>query len=110
MKVLAAILILWTPFSLGALVAIPLLLWGLLTEDKSIWKPVGRALDCLLAAVLGYGGRNTLSAELGAGNKAFRLGYTLEYRWIRRMLDAIQPGHCAKAAKDEKVAKSEEAA
>lgn len=89
MKVIAAILILWLPFSLAALVAIPLLLFGLLTENESIWRPVGRAMDRLLAALLGFSGNYTLSAELGAST---------DYRLLRWLLDKIQAGHCRGAA------------
>lgn len=92
MKKLLAILLLWIPFSLAALVAIPYLLYGLLAEDESIWRPVGRAMDKLMAAVMGYSGNHTLSAELGAST---------DYHWLRVMLDKIQDGHCAKAARDE---------
>lgn len=92
MKILAAILILWIPFSIAALVAIPVLLFGLLTEDESIWRPVGRAMDKLLAALMGYSGNHTLSAELGA---------SADYRWVRWILNKIQAGHCEGAAKGE---------
>lgn len=92
MKRLLAILLLWFPFSLAALVAIPLLLWGLLTEDESIWKPVGRAMDKLLAAILGYSGNHTLSAELGAST---------DYAWLRKFLDLFEMEHCRKAANGE---------
>ena len=92
MKKLLAILILWLPFSLAALVSIPVLLYGFVSEDETIWRPVGRAMDKLLAALMGYSGNHTLSAELGAST---------EYRWLRLFLDYIQPGHCLKAARDE---------
>lgn len=92
MKRILAVLLLWFPFSLAALVAIPMLLWGLLTEDESIWKPVGRAMDKLLAAILGYSGNHTLSAELGAST---------DYAWLRKFLDLFENKHCIKAAKGE---------
>ena len=92
MKILAAIIVLWIPFSLAAIVSIPVLLWGLLTEDETIWRPVGKAMDKLLAALMGYSGNNTLSAELGAST---------DYRWLRRILDTIQSGHCVGAARNE---------
>lgn len=92
MKLLIAIVLLWFPFSLAALVAIPVLLYGLLTEQESIWKPVGRAMDKLLAAIMGYSGNHTLSAELGAST---------DYRWLRKFLDLFEADHCKKAAKAE---------
>lgn len=92
MKKLLAILLLWFPFSLAALVAIPVLLWGLLTEDESIWKPTGRAMDKLLATLFGYSGNHTLSAELGSST---------DYRLLRKFLDLFEAEHCKKAAKTE---------
>lgn len=91
-KLLAAIAILWIPFSLAALVSIPMLLWGMLTDDETIWRPVGRAMDKLLAAILGFSGMYTLSAELGAGDRL---------QWLRKVLDYIQPNHCGGAAFNE---------
>lgn len=93
-KTLLAILLLWLPFSLAALVAIPVLLFGILTGDESIWRPTGRAMDKLLATLFGFSGYFTLSAELGA---------SAEYQWLRKFLDWLQPGHCADAAKNEKL-------
>jgi len=45
MKKFLAILLLWLPFSLAALVSIPVLLYGFVSEDETIWRPVGRAMD-----------------------------------------------------------------
>lgn len=90
MKTLAALIVLWLPFSIAALVAVPVLLYGMLTDDESIWKPVGRAMDKLLAALLGYSGDNTLSAELGASDR---------HIWLRKFVDLFEADHCLKAAK-----------
>lgn len=92
MKTLLAILMLWIPFSLAAIVSIPVLLYGMLTENESIWKPIGRAMDKLLATLLGYPGNHTLSAELGAST---------DYEWLRKLLNMIEPFHCEKSAKNE---------
>ena len=92
MKKLLAILLLWIPFSLAAIVAIPVLLYGLLTEDESIWKPIGRAMDKLLAALLRFSGEHTLSAELGAANRL---------QWLRKLLDSVVADHCWKSAQAE---------
>lgn len=89
MKRIIAVLLLWLPFSIAAIAAIPVLLWGVLTNDASIWRPVGRAMDKLLATLLGFNGNFTLSAELGAGEK---------YQWLRKILDKIESDHCRKAA------------
>ena len=92
MKKLLSVILLWLPFSLAAIIAVPVLLWGILTEQESIWRPVGRAMDKLLAALLGFSGHFTLSAELGVGEK---------YQWLRKFLDWVQKDHCRKAAVDE---------
>lgn len=92
MKRILAIILLWMPFSLAAIVAIPVLFWGLLTGEESIWKPTGRAMDKLMATLFGYSGNHTLSAELGASS---------DYRWLRKFLDLIEAEHCKKAAKGE---------
>jgi hypothetical protein len=92
MKKLLAILLLWIPFSLAAIVAIPVLLYGLLTEDESIWEPVGRAMDKLLAALFGFSGNHTLSAELA-------ISYRLQL--LRKFLDLIEAEHCEKSARAE---------
>lgn len=90
MKLLIALVVLWIPFSLAALVAVPVLLFGMLADDESIWKPVGRAMDKLFAALLGYSGENTLSAELGASARHQRL---------RKFVDLFEANHCLNAAK-----------
>lgn len=100
MKKSLAVLLLWFPFSLAAIVAPSLLLYGLLTEQESIWKPVGRAMDKLLATLLGFSGDYTLSAELGKGD-ATRNRYGYSYQWLRTLLDMVEKEHCLKAAKSE---------
>lgn len=92
MKKLLEITLLWIPFSLATLVSIPVLIYGMLTDDESIWKPIGRAMDKLLAALLGYSGNHTLSAELGAST---------DYGRLRKFLNMIEPYHCEKSAKNE---------
>lgn len=92
MRQLFAIILLWLPFSLAAIVAIPVLLYGMITADETIWKPVGRAMDKLLAALLGYSGNHTLSAELGAST---------DYKLLRKLLNLFESLHCEKAAKNE---------
>ena len=94
MKKIAIILVLWLPFSLGAIAAILVSLIAILFDRIHYGKDVLRAMDKLLAAVLGFSGYFTLSAECG-----------IEQRqpWValRGILDWIQPGHCEGAAKNE---------
>ena len=51
-------------------------------------------MDKTLAAVLGFSGFFTLSAECGVSNEK-------PWVWLRWLLDRIQPGHCEGAAKNE---------
>lgn len=91
-KRIAAILILGIPFSLAAMISAPVLLWALATDNESVWRPVGKAMDKLLATLLGFSGNYTLSAELGD---------SVRYQWLRKFLDWIQPDHCHKASVNE---------
>lgn len=94
MKKLAIILVLWLPFSLGCLAAIVVSLFAILMEENAYGKDVLRAMDKLLAAVLGFSGFFTLSAECGVTEKQ---------PWIllKTILNLIQAGHCEGAAKNE---------
>lgn len=85
-------LLLWFVFSFAALYAIPRLLIAVLANNEAVWKPLGMAMDRVLAVLFGYSGKYTLSAELGAGNK---------HRWLRRIIDSLEKDHCNKAAKSE---------
>jgi len=93
-KKLAIILVLWLPFSLGAAAAIIVSLLAILLDENVYAKDVLRAMDKLLAAVLGFSGFFTLSAECGVSSDQPWIGL----RWI---LDKIQAGHCLGAAKNE---------
>jgi hypothetical protein len=91
MKLLGG-LILWLVFSLAGLVAIPVLLFGVVTGNERIWSPVGRAMDRVLAVLLGYPGRYTTSAELAVSDR---------HQWLRKLVDTLEPGHCEKEARKE---------
>lgn len=91
---LVALFVLWLPFAVLALVAIPISLVAIVFNEMPYGKDVLRAMDKLGAAVLGWSGRNTISAECGAANCRF-------CKLICRMLDAIQRGHCEGAARRE---------
>lgn len=94
MKKLALILVLWLPFSIGAIASVLVSLAAILMEENEYGKDVLRAMDKTLAAVLGFSGFYTLSAECGVA--AIRPWTSL--RWL---LDKIQAGHCEGAAKNE---------
>lgn len=80
---------------LGYAVLIVLALLGMMALG-SVWaKNIFRAGDKTVAAVLGFSGFYSLSAECGAGDSRL-------CRSLRLMIDlAIGGGHCARAAKDE---------
>lgn len=95
---LAVALVLWLPFSLAGLVAIVVTAWVILFGDKEqqqgYGKDVLRAMDKVMAAVCGFSGFYTLSAECGVSTSGWPAA-------LRTMLDLIQPGHCAGAAVNE---------
>lgn len=99
---LAVAMVLWFPFSLAGLAAIVITAWVVLFGDKQqqqgYGKDVLRAMDKVLAAVCGFSGYYTFSAELGV-NVVSRFGF--DYQWIRWVLDWIQADHCLGAAKNE---------
>lgn len=91
---LALIVVLWLPFTLGCIAAGVVSLLAILFEWNDYGKNVLRAMDKTLAAVLGFTGYFTLSAECGIARKQ---------PWValRNLLNRIQPGHCEGAAKNE---------
>lgn len=88
------ILVLWLPFSLGALASIFLSLWAIVFERQTYGKNVLRAMDKTLAAVCGFSGYFTLSAECGVTEKQ-------PWVLLKRLLDLLQQDHCIGAARNE---------
>lgn len=95
-KKLVGTFLLWAPFSITALAAIPLCLVATWAEEWTYAKQVIAAMDRLGAAVVGFGGEHTVSAECGSRRRECRL-----CRFVCRILDLVQPGHCAGAARHE---------
>jgi len=93
---LVALLVLWLPFSATAILAIALAPLALLVDEWKYGKDLLRAMDKLGAALLGWGGRYTVSAECGSRRADCRL-----CRFVCRLLNVIDPGHCVGAAKRE---------
>ena len=91
---LALIVVLWLPFSLGCAVAIVTSLFAIVFEHNVYGKNVLRAMDKVLAAVFGFSGFYTLSAECGVSASA----PWVQLRWL---LDKIQKDHCIGAARNE---------
>lgn len=92
------LLVLWLPFSSAGEVAIVVtffvVLFGSQAAQQGYGKNVLRAMDKVLAAVCGFSGYYTFSAECGVATGQ-------PWAAIRRLLDLIQPGHCEGAAKNE---------
>lgn len=95
MKLFVALLVLWLPFSIAALVAIPVSLFAIFFEWDYA-KNILRAKDKLAAALLGWSGKYTISAECGSEADCFLC------QTICSILNWIDPGHCAGAAAKEK--------
>lgn len=91
MNKLVAILLLWLPFSVTSALAVPIALFAIAVEENVYAKDVLRAMDRLGAALLGWSGRYTVSAECGASKCAF-------CALICKVLDMVQKGHCQGAA------------
>lgn len=91
---LAILIVLWLPFTLGCLAAGVVSLLAVIFGWERYGKDVLRAMDKTLAAVLGFSGFFTLSAECGVATGA-------PWTWLRAALDLIQPGHCVGAARNE---------
>jgi hypothetical protein len=92
-KLLAALLILWLPLSLAAIVAIPVSLVAVFIEWEYA-KNILRAKDKLAAALLGWSGQHTISAECGASECKL-------CRAVCALLNMIDNGHCEGASRRE---------
>ena len=94
----AILLVLWLPFSIAGIVAsivtLAVILFGSKDEQQGYGKNVLRAMDKVLAAVCGFSGSYTFSAECGVAKAR-------PWTWVSWMLDKIQQGHCEGAAKNE---------
>ena len=98
-KVLTRLLVLWVPFSLGMLFAIPVsLALIVVSEDVDMYtRDLLRAMDKTCAALFGWGGFYTISAECGSRRKHCRF-----CRMVQKLFELIgQPEHNVEAAKNE---------
>ncbi len=91
-----SLVLLWLPFSITAIAAIPVSLIAILQFNYVYAKDVLRAMDKLGAAVFGWGGDHTVSAECGSTHSG-----CVFCRVVCALLNLVQPGHCAGAAKNE---------
>jgi len=93
MKLLVVLLVLWLPFSIAALIAIPVSFVATFI-DWEYAKKLLKLLDKVMAALLGWSGEYTVSAECGKSN-------CFLCKWLCTLLNTIDPGHCEGAAKRE---------
>lgn len=90
-----AVLLFGVPFAFTSAIAGALgLLLSPLYGSSTYAKNLLRASDKQAATLLGFDGRATISAECGARDCRF-------CRWLCRLLDVFQKGHCAGAAERE---------
>jgi hypothetical protein len=92
LKRLVAIFVLWLPFTGLALLAIPKALYETLRYSKDIRTLY--AMDKLGAAVLGWSGLYTISAEV-------HFPRTRWQEWTKDFLNWLDPGHTERAARGE---------
>jgi len=91
-KKYALVFLLWLAFAAGCFVApfmVPVL--PLVRRRRYSFFALCAA-DRLMAALLGFSGRVTLSAELSHSDR---------YPWLRDSLNRIQPNHCEESAYSE---------
>lgn len=88
------VLLLWLPFSVACLVAVPVALFAVLANEVEYAKSVLRAMDRLTAAVLGYSGDYTVSAECSRSECRVCAVICWVFDWFEK-------DHCNKAARSE---------
>lgn len=94
--------ILWLPFSIGCLVAIPVSLIAILS-GSSYAKNMLLAMDKLAASVIFFDGLNTVSAECGRILHEFKgiTGHCVFCTLLCRFIHLLDGGHCNKNAKED---------
>jgi hypothetical protein len=96
-RALVAIVFIWLPCALAALVAIPVSLVAIVLDEMPYGKHVLRAMDRLAAAVLMFDGERTVSAECGRSE-------CRACKWLCAVLNLVEKegvDHCRKAAQKE---------
>jgi len=95
--------LLWLPFSLGCLLAIPLSLIAIL-GGSAYAKNLLLAMDKLGAASLKFSGLNTVSAECGKLLHEMKDGLTARCIFCKllcRFIHGMDAGHCYRNARDD---------
>lgn len=100
----AVALALWVAFSALSLAGMAAAFVAVVAQRWAYAKDLGRGMDRLGAAALGWGGDYTISAECGSRRTDCRF-----CRVVCRLLDFVQPGHCAGAAQHEHLDNKENA-
>lgn len=96
---LGSLALLWLPFGLACLLAVPIALAGLLAwlvsgSAYDYTKNLLGGMDRCASGLLGLEARYTVSAHCGVLRRPW-------LRPLRTLLDLIAPGHCEGAAKQE---------
>lgn len=85
MKRVIFVIILWIFFTIGCLVTPLLALFFSFVPKNHYLRRVVKAADRMMAAILGYSGKFTLSVECGTEPNLM---------WLHDMLNVIQKNHC----------------
>ena len=95
--------VLWLPFSLGCLAAIPLSLVAIL-GGSAYAKNMLLAMDKLAAASLKFSGLSTVSAECGKLLHEMKEGMTARCIFCKllcQIIHGMDAGHCLRNAKED---------
>lgn len=92
MKRILLIIVLWSAFTIGCLVAPFVAILFLVFKHNHYLGNFARAADRMDAAILGFSGRHMLSTELN---------YSEHLKWMRNFLEIIEPNHCVESAYEE---------
>lgn len=91
-KQYSLVLFLWVLFSLCCLVApfVAMFFWAY--PRHSYMRRFVKSADRMIAALLGFSGRHTLSTECAHSN---------DYQWLRNILNTVEENHCEREAFEE---------
>lgn len=88
----AIVFFLWILFSLCCFVAPLFAMFFWLYPQHSYMRRFVKAADRMIAALLGFSGRHTLSMELA---------YSARYQWLHDILNIVEANHCENEAFEE---------
>ena len=91
-KQYSLVFFLWILFSICCFIApfVGMFFWAY--PKHSYMRRFVKAADRMIAALLGFSGRHTLSVEVA---------YARDYQWLHDTLNAVEAGHCENEAFEE---------